>query len=130
MNVLQFIAEMTRALAWPAVVITLLILLRPHLGTLISRLTKLVLPGGAEAEFGEVLAEIKQDVKKTRPKTTSAFTTDAAPDFREIKRKSDAFKELSFAFPASAVVALIGRFCGHSRTWAKNLGWRRSGPIL
>src|SRR5207302_5028626 len=48
------------ALAWPAVAVFLIILLRPYFGGLAARVESLRLPGGTEAHFfpGEVAAQL------------------------------------------------------------------------
>jgi hypothetical protein len=51
MGLLAFIASIASSLAWPAVVLFLLFLLRPHLRGLTARLEELTLPGGTKAKF-------------------------------------------------------------------------------
>jgi hypothetical protein len=43
----QFFASMVGSLAWPVVVVALLVLLRKHLASMAERLEELTLPGGA-----------------------------------------------------------------------------------
>jgi hypothetical protein len=63
MDWLTFTTHMVEAvvsLAWPAVAVVLILLLRPHFGGLAARVESLRLPGGAEAHFfsGDVAAKL------------------------------------------------------------------------
>jgi hypothetical protein len=99
MGSLAFISQMTTALAWPMVVVVLLILLRPYLGGLTERLESLRLPGGAEAKFKEELAKAQVDANALQERITNVQMYDAAPYFDEVQDRSDDFKELSRNFP-------------------------------
>lgn len=59
MDDLTFISKLVGSLAWPAVVVVLLFLLRPHLSGLTGRLEELTLPGGAKAKFVKQLDEAR-----------------------------------------------------------------------
>lgn len=64
MSFLAFLASVIGSLAWPAVVIFLLFLLKPHLSGLAARLVELTLPGGAKAKFEKQLDEAREDTEK------------------------------------------------------------------
>ena len=59
MDWLTFSSNVVGSLAWPLVVIGLLILLRGHLAGLAERLEELSLPGGARARFAKQLDEAR-----------------------------------------------------------------------
>jgi hypothetical protein len=62
----QFIASIVGSLAWPAVIIVLLILLRHKLGELVSRMEELKLPGGVSAKFGKELEAARQKIEESK----------------------------------------------------------------
>ena len=99
-----FISQMAAALAWPTVVVVLLLLLRPYFGGLAERLESLKLPGGTEAKFREELERAKGDVQALQQRTGSVRTHDAAPDFDELRRKNEEYLELSRNFPEAAIM--------------------------
>jgi hypothetical protein len=53
----QFIASIIGSIAWPVIVVVLLILLRKNLGSLAERLTEISLPGGSKAKFERALRQ-------------------------------------------------------------------------
>jgi len=66
MDWLQWTASLVGSLAWPSVVIVLLILIRKQLAGLVARIEELTLPGGASAKFGKALAENREQVEAAR----------------------------------------------------------------
>ena len=64
MDWLQFISTAINALAWPIVVISLLMLVRKQLGPLVERIVELKLPGGAGAKFKEHMAASAQEAEE------------------------------------------------------------------
>ncbi|QDI82360.1 hypothetical protein E8E01_18990 [Methylorubrum populi] len=63
MDWLQFVSSVIGSLAWPAVVATLIVVLRSHIGSLAHRLTKLDLPGGTSASFTDLVEKLKNDAE-------------------------------------------------------------------
>jgi hypothetical protein len=59
MDGLTFVAHLVDGLAWPAVVVFVIIQLRPYFAGLASRLDKLKLPGGTEFSFHKELRAAK-----------------------------------------------------------------------
>lgn len=53
MNWLQFFASIIGSLAWPSVIIALLLILRKQIAGLAERVKELTLPGGIKATFEE-----------------------------------------------------------------------------
>ncbi len=78
----QFFASLVGSLAWPVVVVSLLILLRRQLAGMAERLEELTLPGGAKASFDRHLhAAQTQSEKIIVPQvaaTESPFVSDEA----------------------------------------------------
>lgn len=78
----QFFASLVGSLAWPVVVVSLLILLRRQLAGMAERLEELTLPGGAKARFDRHLhAAQTQSEKIIVPQvaaTESPFVSDEA----------------------------------------------------
>ena len=66
MGWLEFIASIVRSIAWPAVIIILLFLLRKQLGNLAERLTEFSFPGG-KAKFKDELAKGRRAADKLPP---------------------------------------------------------------
>jgi hypothetical protein len=95
MDALQFISTVIGALAWPSVVVALLVLLRKHLGPLVSRLVHLKLPGVAEAKFKEQLASSTEEAEEVALRTIQV-ERQTVPD--------RAFLELAKNFPSAAVL--------------------------
>jgi len=80
MDWMQFTASVIGSLAWPSVVVVLLILIRKQLGGLVARIEELNLPGGTSAKFGRALEEIREKVEAARtaerpPKNLMHFRT-------------------------------------------------------
>src|SRR5207249_162987 len=61
-----FIASAVASLAWPSVVIVLLILIRNQLGGLVGRIEELNLPGGVSAKFGKALEKAREKLEAAR----------------------------------------------------------------
>ena len=95
MDWLQFTSSIVGALAWPLVVFALLVLLRKHLGQLVSRLIHLKLPGVAEAKFKEQLAASTEEAEEVALRTVQV-ERQTAPD--------RAFLELAKNFPSAAIL--------------------------
>lgn len=88
MNSLEFIAKMTEALAWPLIVLVLVVLLRKPLLQLVPSMRKLKFRQ-FEAEFNQ---EVRQEVRKIErevaeeiPASETAITTDNAALFELVK---------------------------------------------
>lgn len=64
MDWFQFIASVVGSLAWPSVLIVLLIILRRQIGSLATRLDELTLPGGAKAKFVRELDAVRKVSEK------------------------------------------------------------------
>ena len=75
MDWLTFISKLIGDLAWPAVVVCLLLLLRPYLGGLAQRLEELTLPGGARAKF-------RDDLEAAREQAIPVLTYSIVADSR------------------------------------------------
>jgi uncharacterized protein YutE (UPF0331/DUF86 family) len=65
MNALQFIADLVRALAWPATIIIALVVFRRSISQQLLRLESLHGPGGWEAKF------VKEKIKQIREQATA-----------------------------------------------------------
>ena len=65
MDWLTFIASIIKYLAWPAVVVALIIVLRKELKELARRLHSVSFPGGA-ADFGQELDSAREDGEKAK----------------------------------------------------------------
>jgi uncharacterized protein YutE (UPF0331/DUF86 family) len=129
MDWLTFIAQIAGTLAWPAVIVVLLILLRRELAGLAARLQSLKLPGGTEAQFfREVLEEAKADVERLSQRPTRVITHDAAPDFEKLERENDAFEELSKNFPEASVMYSFQKVESVLDEISQKLGLRRGAP--
>jgi hypothetical protein len=60
----QFVSSLVGSLAWPLVVVSLLLILRQQLAGLAGRLLKLSLPGGLEASFSEGLEKSREQAEQ------------------------------------------------------------------
>ena len=100
-NVLTFISSLVASLAWPAVAIILLILLRPQLASLARRLEKLTLPGGASAEFSKQLDEARKATEEIKEADSSAAASPPSPTLTE---PDDPYLELANKFPEAAIM--------------------------
>jgi uncharacterized protein YutE (UPF0331/DUF86 family) len=63
MGWLQFLASVIGSLAWPGAIVLTVILLRRELVQILQRLRRLKY-GDAEAEFGEVLEEVEEEIEE------------------------------------------------------------------
>src|SRR5262245_825190 len=82
-------------MAWPAVVVTALVVYHREVRRLFSRISELTLPGGAKAVFEAELDEATEKAEKIEPETTRGAVV-PAPD--------DPFVILATHFPAQAVI--------------------------
>lgn len=64
MGWLEFIEKMVGHLAWPGAAITILLILRKHLGGIILALKTLKLPGGVELELYDRFKELREEAAK------------------------------------------------------------------
>jgi hypothetical protein len=90
-----FIASIVGSIAWPIVVITMLIILRKHLGGLAERVEEITLPGGAKAKFLKALEEVRAE--------RELVASDNGLGSRTIL-PSDPRLELANRFPEAAVM--------------------------
>jgi hypothetical protein len=58
MNWMQLASGLTASLAWPIAAVTIVVLFRKTLATLMASLLKIKLPGGIEAEFSKELGQV------------------------------------------------------------------------
>jgi hypothetical protein len=96
MDWLQFASSVIGSLAWPFVVVVLLILLRKQLGSLALRIEELSLPGGAKAKFKEQLESGREAAEIVAAETPQASSLKQDP-------ADEAFLELAKNFPEAAV---------------------------
>jgi hypothetical protein len=90
-----FIASIVASMAWPSVLIVLLILLREQLGSLATRIEEFTLPGGAKAKF-------KAQLESNRDKLEEVGSLGSL-DFQKRDQPDDAYLELAKNFPEAAV---------------------------
>jgi hypothetical protein len=88
-----FIASIIGSLAWPVVVVALLIILRKHLGSLAERIEEITFPGGAKATFLKALEQGRIE-KELAATNNPALALDT----------SDPRLELANRFPEAAVM--------------------------
>jgi hypothetical protein len=69
----QFITEMVKALAWPAVVLIGLVVLRKHLNELLPLLSRLKYHD-IEIEFGKKLSELSETVGEIKERVSAIQT--------------------------------------------------------
>lgn len=103
MDSLAFIASIIGSLAWPAVIVVLLVFLRPHLSDLASRLAEVSFPGGAKATFLKKLESAREQSEQLvseQPKNLLRSPPRVAEDLRP----KDPALELAADFPEAAVV--------------------------
>lgn len=67
MDWLTFISKLVAALAWPAVILVLLFLIRNHIGGLAERIEEISLPGGAKARFRRQLETARRIAEEAPP---------------------------------------------------------------
>ena len=92
MDWLTFIANMTGHIAWPLVIVVLLVIVRRELASLAARLTEFTFPGGS-AKFREALARAEQIPLPPSPQLPSApnvnVNENASPIAESAPPKSD-----------------------------------------
>jgi hypothetical protein len=71
-EIATLVLEFLKALVWPAVALTALILFRHRLHALFERLTSLEAPGGMKASFAERLAEVHDSLEDAQVELESA----------------------------------------------------------
>jgi hypothetical protein len=96
MDWLQFTSSIIASLAWPSVLVVLLILLRKQLGSLATRLEELTLPGGAKAKF-------KEQLESSRDKAEEVAYESEPGQLKKEPTLDGAFLELAKRFPEAAV---------------------------
>ena len=75
MDWLQFLASIIGSLAWPLALVVIVLILRRQLVDILRRLKRLKY-GEAEAEFGEKLEEVEEDIAELPTPTSGlAFHT-------------------------------------------------------
>lgn len=97
MDWLQFLSSVIGSLAWPLVVLVLLVLLRRHLGPLAGRLEELSLPGGAKAKFKEQLESGRQSAETVALDAPNAIERPVSPAM------DGTFLELAKNYPDAAI---------------------------
>lgn len=103
MDWLTFISKLIGDLAWPAVVVCLLLLLRPYLGGLAQRLEELTLPGGARAKFRDDLEAARERAIPVLGLTASSLTA-AHHGTAEVMGGENQFLHLAALFPEAAIL--------------------------
>ncbi len=114
MNGLEFIAEMTKNLAWPLVVLILLVMFKDQFRSRIADLSKISFPGGA-AEFDLQASEVKSSLANA---ATAAGAIGAVPDIP----KADDSVSLATPELAFAATSNVGGFTNVGRiiaTWSQ-----------
>ena len=91
-----FIASIFGSLAWPFVVITLLVLLRKHLPGLAKRIEEITLPGGVKAKFDKALDEGRIE--------SELVPAESWPVDRKVTIQDERHLELAKQFPEAAVM--------------------------
>lgn len=100
MDWLTFIAKLLEIIAWPAVVLTAILLLRKPLGEWLSTLTNLKLKWSDwEGEFSRGLEEAKETADRIPPPTTT-ITTTPPPDYEPASEK---YRRLIEVSPAAGI---------------------------
>ena len=99
MDGLTFVSEIVKALAWPATVITLLILVRKELPTIAKSLRRLKFKG-VELEFGDAAKAIATEAKDAIPQTQTEVKLFGQPK-EEMARKITAIAEIA---PRAAIL--------------------------
>jgi hypothetical protein len=105
MSWLNFIAEMTKALAWPAAVAVILILFHEPLRKLIGRLRSFKY-GESEISFEEKAAEVTKDVALAqigRPKVATTILKSEASEI-DIEQRDDDLLILAEQSPGPAIL--------------------------
>ncbi len=107
MDWLQFLASVVGSLAWPATVVTLIVLLRAPVTRVLLTLTHLKYKE-IELDFGRELTQLEDkakaiDVKPRQPKAHPPATKDAVPFLDEAERLAQDFPEAAVAVGWQAV---------------------------
>jgi hypothetical protein len=89
MDWLTFLSNLVGSLAWPSVVIVLLIILRRQISALASRLEELTLPGGAKAKFAKLLDEARQQLPAVRSAKAPSFFPRGHPDTQGLQSRME-----------------------------------------
>src|SRR5262245_46123090 len=84
------IAERLGSLAWPAVLVTILIVYRDHIADLLERIVEVALPGGTKLTFKDRLAKgdvaaaiVKEEVAEGEPPPLQPEALAAGAEVRE-----------------------------------------------
>jgi hypothetical protein len=93
MDWLQFFASLVGSLAWPSALVAMVLLLRRELVQILRRLRRLKY-GDAEAEFGEKLEEVEEEIEEL-PVPKSALPRH---EFRQYFKGLDRFSNNSAVF--------------------------------
>jgi hypothetical protein len=110
MDWLQFIASIFGSivsLAWPAVVVTLLVIFRKQIVNLPERLEELTLPGGAKAKFEKAIVEGRAAAQKVEAEAGTQQVEAKAGDAKPppaVGWAEDPFIQLANDFPEAAVM--------------------------
>jgi hypothetical protein len=102
-----FTASLVSSLAWPSVMVALLIVLRKQIGGLAERLQELSLPGGAKATFEKQLETARKEAGNLAAPSAEPQTNRLVPEPEERK-----FLRLAAASPESAVMQAYKRIEG------------------
>jgi hypothetical protein len=105
MDYLTFVVEFVRAVAWPAAIIVLVVLLRKPLCQLIPLLRKFK-GAGVELEFGEVLAIVKA---ATAPGSTEGKTVEQFFSWRATEKELSLEERFAGVSTAIKVIEAWGR---------------------
>jgi hypothetical protein len=62
---MQFVADLVRALAWPAATVTIVLVLRKPIGAALERGIRRLKAGPVEIEFDEELAEVREELERS-----------------------------------------------------------------
>jgi len=90
------IAEILGSFAWPAVLVTVPIVYRDHVGGLFARLQEFTLPGGAKAVFEKQLERAGEKAEKIEPRCVTEPPQMPAAD--------DPYLTLAKNFPEAAIL--------------------------
>lgn len=96
MDWMAFIASIVGSLAWPVVLVVLLVLLRKNLGGMAERIEEITLPGGAKAKFVKALDQARAE------KELVSF--ESRPLDRKVLMPDERRLELANRFPEAAVM--------------------------
>lgn len=99
-----FISSLVASLAWPSVIIVLLIVLREQIVGLAERLQELSLPGGAKATFQRELEIARGEAENLPPAPATSNSERIVPEAEERR-----FLRLAATAPEMAVVEAYKR---------------------